>query len=272
MDINDLTYTSIETITAFDPVSGDYMYTLDELQNFTINNTEEKSDVTGRGGRKLSSLKKNKACTISGANGYVSSGLLENQTGSAIVNGNTYILWTDYLSVTSHEATTAYKATGTAGAEIKALYVRNSDGTVGQPMSQVASIEGSETDINKFAYDPATKKLSFTTLIEDNTQIVVQYMRKISAPHLENYSDTYSGKATLYVDALAEDKCSNIYRVQFYFPKVDLSGEFSIEFGDNQSVHNFEATTLASGCGIVDGGHTVLWTYTVFGANTEDAA
>lgn len=271
MNLNDLTFTSIETITAYDVSSGDYKWTLDELQNFTISQTEEKTDVTGRGGRKLTSLKRNKAISISGANGYISSGLLETQTGGTLINGETEILWTDYLTISSAAATTTWKAVGTTGAEIKALYIRYADGTVGQPLTQAASVDNA--DATKFAYNPSTKSLTFASSVTDNTQIVVQYMRRITATHLENYSDTFSGKATLYVDAFAEDKCNNVYRVQFYMPKVDFNGEFSIEFGDNQSVHNFEAESLSSSC--VFGHQTarsLLWTYTVFGANTEDAA
>lgn len=268
MNLNDFTFTSIETINAFNVSSGDYMWTLDELQNFTISQTEEKVDVTGRGGRKLNSFKRNKSVTVSGANGYISNGLLESQTGGTFSHGETNILWTDFLTVNaSHEATTTYKAVGTAGAEIKALYIRKDDGTATDTLVQ----DSTASATGKFAYAPGTKKLSFYTDVTEGTNIVVQYMRKIEANHLDNYSDNFSGKATLYVDAMAEDKCSNIYRVQFYMPKVDFNGEFSLEFGDNQSVHNFEATTLANTC-IFDGnGHSLLWTYTVFGENTPDA-
>ena len=79
MNINDITITSLETINAFDFVSGEYKFTLDELQNAKIANTQEKTDITGKGGRKLSSLKKNKAVVVSGTNGLVSGGLLEVQ-------------------------------------------------------------------------------------------------------------------------------------------------------------------------------------------------
>lgn len=84
---------------------------------------------------------------------------------------------------------------------------------------------------------------------------------------LENLSDNYSGKCSLYIDALGEDKCANVYRIQFYIPKADFSGEFSLELGDNQTVHSFEAEALAGGCG----GSSALWTFTVFGANAADA-
>lgn len=258
----DVTITSLETITAFDVVTGNYKFTLDELQNATIANSEGKTEITGKGGRKLSSLKRNKSVVISGTNGLVSGGLLETQVGGTFENKATEVLWTDYLTVTGNAATTTYKAIGTAGAEIEAVYIKNSDNTMGTELTQDATaVDG------KFAYAPETKALTFSN-VDDNTEIVVYYKRKIVADVLDNESDSYSGKCELFIDALAEDKCSNVYRVQIHVPKADFSGEFSLEMGDNQTVHAFEAEALAGACGA--GGQ--LWTYTIFGANAEDAA
>lgn len=263
MNINDLTITSLETITAFDIVTGNYKFTLDELQNATVAQSQESTEITGKAGRKLATLKRNKAVTISGTNGLVSGGLLEMQTGGTFENKATEVLWTDYLTVTGGAAATAYKAVGTTGAEIEALYVKNSDGTLGDSLEQ-----GSTASAGVFTYTPATKALKFHTDVTDGTEIVVYYKRKIQADVLENESDTYSGKCALFIDALAEDKCSNVYRIQFYIPKADFSGEFSFEMGDNQTVHAFEAEALAGACGA--GG--ALWTYTIFGANAADVA
>lgn len=263
-NIADLTITSLETITGFDVVTGAYLFTLDELQNATIANTQGTQEITGKGGRRLSNLKRNKAVTISGTNGMLSGGLMAVQTGGTFENKVTEVAWTDYLTVRSNAATTLYKAVGTAGAEIDALYTKNGDGTIGSQLTQAASAaEG------KFAYAPATKALTFSG-IADGTEVVVMYKRNIQADVLTNLSDVYSQKATLYIDALAEDKCSNVFRVQFYVPKADFSGEFSIEMGDNQTVHDFEAESLAGAC--VAGNSALLWTYTVFGADAEDAS
>lgn len=262
VNIKDITITSLETITAFDIITGNYKFTMDELQNTTISQTQEKTDITGKQGRKLTSLKKNKAVTISGANGFVSGGLLELQTGGSFESKDTEVLWTDYLTVSANAATTSYKAVGTVGNEIESVYVKNADGTLGKVLEQDSAV-----DTDKFTYDPATKALAFKAGdIEDGTEIVVYYKRKIRADVLENMSDVYSGKCALYVDAFAEDKCSNIYRIQFFIPKADFNGEFSFEMGDNQTVHNFEAEALAGACGASGS----LWTYTIFGANTED--
>lgn len=263
MNIKDITITSLETINGFDITTGKYLFTLDELQDATIANTEEKQEITGKGGRKLSNLKRNKGVTISGTNGMISGGLIEVQTGSKFENKLTEVEWTDYLTVDdSHEAATNYLAIGTAGAEIEELYIRNTDGTADVELTQ-----DSAAAAGKFAYDPTTKKLTFNTDVTKGTEVVVFYKRRIQADVLENISDVYSKKCVLYVDALGEDKCSNIYRIQFFIPKADFSGEFSLEMGDNQAVHAFEAESLSGACGA----GATLWTYTVFGSNAADA-
>lgn len=260
MNINDIAITSLEVISGFDIATGAYLFTLDELQNASIANSEEKQDITGKQGRKLTSLKKNKSVTISGTNGMVSGGLFEMQVGSNFANKVTEVMWTDYLTVSSNAATTTYKAVGATGDEISAVYIKNPDGTLGTLLEQASAAA-----TGKFAYAPATKALTFSGL-SDGTEVVVYYMRKITANVLENMSDHYSGKCALYIDAMGEDKCANVYRIQFYIPKADFSGEFSLELGDNQTVHSFEAEALAGACG----SSGALWTYTIFGANTAD--
>ena len=262
--IGDVTITSLETIDAFHIVTGDFLFQLDELQNATIAQTQEKVDITGKQGRKLNSLKRNKAVTISGANGLVSGGLLEMQTGSVFAEKDTVVRWSDFLTVTGNAANTSYTAVGTVGNEIVEIFVRNSDGTRGARMEQAEAVAA-----GKFTYDPATKALAFNDgELKDGTEIVVYYDRKINANVLENMSDTYSEKCSLYVNAFGEDTCGNVYRIQFYIPKADFDGNFEITFGESQTVHNFEAEALAGACGTAG----LYFTYTIFGENEEDVA
>ena len=190
VSINDITITSLEVINAFDVSTGAYLFSLDELQSATISQGQETTDITGKQGRKLSTLKRNKTVTISGTNGLVSGGLLEQQTGGKFSNTTTKVMWADYLIVNSDEATTSYIAVGTAGAEIDAVYVKNSDGVITTELEQAATAAA-----GKFAYAPATKKLTFNSGdIADGTEIVVYYMRQIQANVLDNESDSFSGK------------------------------------------------------------------------------
>ena len=264
MNVNDITITSLETITAFGLNNGDYMFTLDELQSASLAQSQESTEITGKAGRKLATLKRNKAVTVSASNGLVSGGLLELQTGGEFKNKKTEVLWADYLTVgEGNTATTSWKAVGSTGSEIESLYIRNSDGTLGNKLEQKASASKGE-----FAYDPSNKTLTFHTDIAANTEIVAYYKREITADVLENKSDNYSGKCSLYIDAIGEDKCGKVYRIQFYVPKVDFSGEFTFEMGDNQTVHSFEAEALSGACGA----GSTFFTYTIFGENTVDAA
>ena len=59
MNIKDIIITELETITAFDAATGNYKWTLDELQNATITQSEDSTELTGKGGRVLSTLKRN---------------------------------------------------------------------------------------------------------------------------------------------------------------------------------------------------------------------
>lgn len=267
VNVNDLTVTSIETITAFDILTGEFKWVLDELQSATISSAQETTDITGKQGRLLNTLKRNKSVTITGNNGLISGGMLSTQTGGTFENKETSVMFPDYLIVNGDAATTTYKAAGTTGNEVASVYIRNDDGTLGTILTQ-----GAEVGEGVFTYDPATRGLKFNEGdIADGTEIAVYYFRKIQASVLDNMSDQYSEKVELYIDAFAEDKCTNVYRIQFHIPKADFNGNFDIEFGDNQSVHAFEARSLAgASCGHVSTGAATLWTYTVFGEDAPD--
>ena len=264
VNVNDLTITSLEEIIAYN-LGGEYLWTIDELQNTTISNTQDKVDITGKQGRKLNSLKRNKAVKVSGTNGMLSLGMIATDTGTTVVRDTTaQYKWWEIVNISDNSATTTYTAVGTVGAEIDALYIINPDGTRGAKLEQDANAtEG------KFTYTPSTKKLSFVADAYNGQKAVVYYTRKINAAVISNDSGKYSQKCTLYINALAEDKCNTVYLVQFVIPVADFSGNFDITMGDNQATHSFEAESLCSGC---YGGSARLWDMVVIGENAEDAA
>lgn len=261
VNVSDLSIKSLETIMAYDLAvnGGAFRFMLDELQSATIANSQENTNLTGRGGSTIGVLKRNKSVTISGANGMISVGLASAEVGAEVTDGNAVVRTPDYLTVASNEATTTFTAVGTAGNEIGEVFVKDVNGMVTNILEQDASAaEG------KFAYNPTTKKITFNSGdLADNTEIVVYYDRQVSASAiLENIASNYSDTLAIYVDAIAEDKCGKEYHVQFYLPKVDFQGNFEIAMGDSQTVHNFEATSSAIGCGTAN---SKFWTLTVFG-------
>lgn len=102
VNYSDLAITSLETITAFDVTTGAFMWVLDELQSATISHSEDTTDITGKQGRLLNTLKRNKAVTVSGNNGLISGGLLATQVGSEFEEKTTTVMWPDYIVVTGN--------------------------------------------------------------------------------------------------------------------------------------------------------------------------
>ena len=274
---SDITITSLETITAFDIANGDHLWTLDELQNATISNTEETSDITGKQGRRLNTLKLNKSATISGTNGLISSGLMSSQTGATQTTDYTDIMWPEFVTVSNNTATISYVAVGTAGDEIGSVYVCTGNNTLGTKFEQVA---GSTTlTTGKFHYTPnAVGSTTGGTLtfytgdIANGTEVAVYYKRHISAQIVENNTNEYAKKVTLYVDAFGEDVCNNVYRIQFYIPRASFNGNFDIAMGDTQAVHAFEATILEGGRCESGANTGLLWNYKIFADNAADVA
>lgn len=266
--VSDLTITSLDEIRGYDITTGDYLFTLDELQDATIANSEDRVDVTGKNGRLLNSLKRNKSVTISGTNGLINSALMALQIGKEQETKNTLIDWVeDGVSVASGAttATTAFKAYGATGSEIKAIYIKNADGTLGTKLTQVASNPVKDAS---FSYVVGTKTITFASgqFTGAAAELCIFYKRQISGTVVTNISDNYSKKCVLYIDATGEDKCGNEYRVQFYVPKADFNGTFDLALGGDQTVQAFEAVSLSGACGAAN----TFWTYTVFGANAAD--
>lgn len=258
MNINELSITSLDAITAFGINGGEQKFILDELQSATISNTQETVNLTGKGGRTIGTLKKNKAVKLTGANGMVSMGLIGANAGADGETKETVVKVADYLTVSSTEAATRYAASGTAGNEIGTVFVKNPNGTMKKKLTQAAAAAA-----GKFSYDPATKKITFAEGdIAEGDEIVCWYNRKVTGDVISNVSDQYSEKLEMYVDATAEDKCHNEYHVQFYLPYVDFTGNFDLAMGTEQTVHNFEGTSLASACGR---GGSKFWDLIIFG-------
>jgi hypothetical protein len=262
----DLTPVSMETITLLDPVSHELICVLEEVQDFTVSQDETTTDITGRNGRKLNTLKRNKSVTVSGNSGVVSAGLIGLQTGTSFEQVSTATInVVDTLTVEGNKATTSRAASGTTGAEIITLALKNKNGTMD---SSKKFTQSSAVAAGAFTYNPDTKELAFYEGdIEDGTEIAVMYDSDVQGGYVHtNHSDVFSSKAEVYIDFIAEDTCSVQYRDQIHIPMADVSGTFSREVGTSQTVQAFELTALAGSCGSAG----KFWEETIIGIDSDD--
>ena len=151
---------NMERISFFDLENGTCQFVADDLQEATMTNEQETVYATGKNGVKIGSADRNKASRITATNGTIVDGIMAMQVGSEVVVGKT-IVPNHFFTLETADGVSAdvkIKPIGDVGNEIKYIYKRNVDGTVGKayPIAANASADA-------FKYDPATKKITLPT-------------------------------------------------------------------------------------------------------------
>ena len=248
-----LIITEIDQITCFNN-ANELEFIMDEVQEGSVNNTQDKEDITGRGGRKIGSLKKNKGVTISATSGVVVAGALAAQTGTDVEHGTFKVRKTEIVSVENNKATITGTPVGSAGSEIGYVYIKEKN-ALGKKFSQDATASAT----GKFAF--SGKDLTFfESDINDGTEIVVFYDDEVESAKVSNDSEKYSKVLKMYIDVTAQDTCDNLYHGQFIVERADFNGEFELSMGGDPTVHSIEAESLAGGCS----GSSKLWDFIVY--------
>ena len=246
--INGFTITSLETIHAYNRQTGVCELYLDELQETTIENTEDTQDITGKGDRLLNQIKKNKAVSVNGTSALICGDLMAAQTGSEQeYSAEMIVRKPDIIDVPmgATSATTTFKAVGDTGAEISTLCIIESNGALGKKFTQ-----GTTASETEFTYDPETKTITLPTDIAKDAAIKIAafYDYKAEGSKVINRSDVFGKTLKVYIDCIGTDVCDNEYKCQFVIPRGQFSGEFSISMGGDQTVQEFTINTLVDVC------------------------
>ena len=127
MNLDKFTIVSYDQIAGFDRQAGMLALVMDEINDFTLSQEEEKKDITGKGDRIIGSQKKNKKVTGKGTNGMLSGGALAAQLGADIEDGDQIVKWTDVITVTAStpEQTKTFKVLVRFDADADIRYYKN---------------------------------------------------------------------------------------------------------------------------------------------------
>lgn len=261
MNIDKFTIISYDQFTGFDRTTGNLEMIMDELTDLTIANEEERQELTGRGGRTVGSLKKNKKVTVSGTNGMLSGGTLTTQLGTEIEDGEFDVRYTDPIRVTGNVGTTAEVALGTVGNEIGTIYVRDKEQAYISGGKQLKQVATTPTASGEFSYDPEAKTVTFFDGdVEDGVEVYAFYDAKVTGKKITNDSTKYSKVLAGYLDVTCQNSCDQVFHGQFIFPRADFNGTFDIQGGSDPSTQGFEFVSLPDLCT----GKSDLWDFIVF--------
>lgn len=249
------TITSLETVEAYDRVTNDCLFSLDEVKNASLKNTEDKSEVKGKGDNLLFIIKKNKGLTGSGTCGYISGNLMGVQTGTSAVAGTIKFKKREVLTVAKAGTSVAIAetASGTSGAEILSLNVTIGDVTTKYTQAVTA-------DATHFSYTNKTITLptGITTTVGGTVEVVYEYEK--TGASIANKTDTYGKTCNLILNTLGKNVCDEVYRIQIDIPRADFTSNFDLAIGGDSTDHPFEFTGLVDKCG----GDNKLWDFKVY--------
>jgi len=235
-------------ITLFDIATGAAYVQLEDMKESKFTNGQETVYAKGGGSNvNLIGFDHSKAASIGGSNALITDGILAVQLGADVetTTDETGIIYTDIITTTvADEATTHLKATGTAGSEIKYVYLRNDDGSLGTKFTQAATATS-----GKFAYAPLTKKISFSTdAVPVGSTIVAFYKPTAStAKKVVAKTDVFSKSVKVVADCLLRDACTKKdYQGQIVFETGKVKGafEWNVTAGGEPSVQAFEIEAL----------------------------
>ena len=253
LDFDKYSISSIDSIVGFDLASRECLFILDEIQDATLEGDAELVWATGREGRRLSALKRNKTCSISANNGFIVGGLLAQTIGdhSPVTdreNPTIRIPAFERLGVTNGAtiATTSFVAVGATGNEIGWIYRANRDGSQEQKFPQAAYASEAA-----FAYDPATREITLPIggAFSEGDMVIVFYEYMTKGRRYTNRSDSYAGDVYLVCDIMVKDVCDGtMQHSKLVMPRVTISDNFSFSFGSDMAVQAFSAEASASIC------------------------
>lgn len=247
--IGDFTITEFVDVAAYFRNSGLLDYRLEDLQDFTLNSSQEESEITGKNGRPIGKKKKFKRASGSGTSGLISPGLMHTQTGGDIKYGKVKVKREESKPASGKGTTivTDAVAVGTKGKEIGQIKLFGKGGMLVGVYEQ-----GTTVSEDKFSYDPTTKTISLpnNNNITAGLRVVYAYDREVTATTINNPSDKFSKTRELWVHCYAKDHCDTIYRADLYIPRADFKGDFDTDLGGDQTTHNFSFDALPDFCNL----------------------
>lgn len=215
MSVNTSTYAvqRVFTIRAFDLVTNECLGTLKDLKDSNLAFGGDIVYAQGSPGNpKIVGFGVNASSTLSATNALLDFGTAGIILGATpIIGTNTKYVHTDILSpagATPTTVTTTYTALGTVGAEIKYVYIQNTDGTLGTKLTQNGTVSA-----GKFTYTAGTKTLTFNAGdIPTGSKIVMFYNAQTSATtrQISKKTDVFPKQVKIVADTLFKDTCTGV--------------------------------------------------------------
>lgn len=276
VDFSKLKIESYDRLTLFDRTSDDLLVMLEDLKDFTLSQTVDSGEHTGKRGTVLSVMDRNKGVTGSGNNAYVVTNAIAAQVGADLEHATEAaplsVPHMEKLKVAADGTVTlSYEPVGATGVEVPAIYSTTVDMTQDKKYTIGAAVSATE-----FTYDPTTKKISLpvipakaavgtegqdgyqpateaTPVFKPGDVVIVPYRRKATVGvKIANDAEKFAKSGRCVLDLTASDICNdNIKRhVVIECPYVHVDGNFDLAGGDEVMSAPFGFRAMPNPCSV----------------------
>lgn len=281
VDFSKLKIESYDRLSLFDRTTDDLLVMLEDLKDFTLSQTVDSHEQTGKRGTVLSVMDRNKGVTGSGNNAYVITNAIAAQVGAdpehATEEAPLAVPHMEKLKVDADGTVTLrHEPVGATGVEVPAIYSTTVDMTQDKKYTIGAAVSATE-----FTYDPATKKISLpvvpskeavgtegsegylpaveaTPVFKPGDVVIVPYRRKATVGvKITNDAEKFAKSGRCVLDLTASDICNdNIKRhVVIECPYVHVDGNFDLAAGDEVMQQPFGFRSMPNPCSV----DKILW-------------
>lgn len=211
---------------------GDILYTIKDVNNFSISNSAETVDAVDGLGNVIDTYLRSKTAEMSGENAIFDLPLAATMAGTKVSTGSVNIDFHDVLTVAKGETELTLSKTPMVGGEPVVVYTVNKDGTLKDKIEVGAAGDAAYAD----------GKISFTTspAAEEDIQVFVPYTyAEDNATKFENFADAATIPSRVVVEGLGRDVCDH-HQVYFYITAPYAELAYDNEFGfATDSTYNF---------------------------------
>lgn len=231
----------------FSDKNDNIMFSLNQIQDFSLNSTSESQEITDALGVTIMELMRSKSIEASATNAIFDLGLMASQYGTEKVEA-TATAKLPVPRMEKFEVAAAkegkYTLKFTPVKAPTAIYALNGDSTLGA--KYVSATAASET---AFAYDAGV--ITVPTGLAADTELFVMYeYESENAVEVVNKADKFANMGRLTLEALCYDVCDPETKMFCYvvMPRFQLSNDFDWSLGGDDQTHAFSGKAHVDYC------------------------
>lgn len=228
--------------TLFDKTNGDVIFTIDQIQDPSLECTGEQADVVDALGKKITSFDRSKEATLTGSNALINLGLAAAQFGSdkVIASADNKITVPRCEELVASEGKVTLR--DIPSGDVTFIYSLNDDGSIKAKYEMAGTAAAGKFSI-------AGKVITLPTDARTGRFLVYYDYESDSAISFANSADAFAKGGRFVLEVLLADICDpNIeYYAYVVFGNAKMTNEVTIDFS-NEAEHNFEIQAMQDYC------------------------